>query len=346
MTISDATSGGKDVWNQFVEKNYPPVGAFMQAWEWGDFQVRLGRNIGRYIVMDGEKKIAVFMMVRFDLPMGLCYGYVPRGPVIAKDATDPETVTALMDDIRNWAIEKFPQFLFLRLEPPLPSFPLTLKNTGFFFPKKYVQPRHNATVLVLRDEEDISASFHPSTRSNLHRAEKRGVTVVTKTEVTAHDYEIFSAMVRDTIKRNHGVNAYPSDAYFHAFFATIPPTGETDDSAMLSLEAFYGYHDGKPASAHFVLFFGKTATYLYGASRTDHLNSKVDTYLHWSAMREARRRGFEYYDLGGIDPERWPTLTDFKRQFRGMETHYAGNVDIPIRRNWYKMYSWFKNLKK
>lgn len=346
MTISDVMSGGKDAWNRFVEKNYPPVGAFMQAWEWGDFQVRLGRTVGRYIITNTGKEIAVFMMAQFDLPFGFRYGYIPRGPVIASDATDPKTVTALMDEIKNWAVKKFPRLLFLRIEPPLSSFPLALQNTDFCFPNYYVQPRHNATVLLSGTEEDIIASFHPSTRSNLRRAEKRGVTIITKTKISEGDYEIFSVMVRDTIKRNHGTNAYPSDAYFHAFLATIPLLGATTDRATLSLEAFYGYHEGKPASAHFVLFFGKTATYLYGASRTDHLNSKVDTYLHWSAMREAKRRGFEYYDLGGIDPERWPTLTDFKRQFHGMETHYAGNVDIPIRPNWYKMYSWLRNIKK
>jgi lipid II:glycine glycyltransferase (peptidoglycan interpeptide bridge formation enzyme) len=345
MTISEATPEGKHAWNRFVEKNYPPVGAFMQTWEWGDFQARLGRRVGRYIVTNGGNEIAVFTMAQFSLPMGLAYGYIPRGPVIEKGVSDPGTITELFVTIKEWAAKKFPHLIFLRMEPPVPTFLAELETSGFRFPEYYVQPRHNLTVLLAGTETDIAASFHPSTRSNLHRAEKRGVTVTTKDIVTPADYELFSAMVSDTITRNHGTNAYPSDTYFRMFLETIPPAGAATDPTALTLMAFYGYHGDEPASAHFVLFFGKTATYLYGASRTEHLGSKVDTYLHWAAMREAKRRGFEYYDLGGIDSARWPTLTDFKRQFRGMETHYAGNIDIPIRKGHYKIYSLLKNLK-
>ena len=168
-----------------------------------------------------------------------------------------------------------------------------------------------------------------------------------KTSVLADDYAIFTNMVRDTVTRNHGDNAYPSDEYFRAFLDAIPSSNATADSKeALFMKAFYGYHASVPVSAHFVLFFGKTATYLYGASLTDHLNSKADTYLHWTAMREAKRRGFLYYDLGGIDSARWPSLTTFKRQFHGLETEYAGDIDIPIRPRWYRFYTFLKAIKK
>lgn len=345
MTISEATPEDKHAWNLFVEKNYPPVGAFMQTWEWGNFQKNLGRRVGRYIVTDGDKKIAVFIMVQFKLPMGLYYGYIPRGPVIADWATNSKTVTALLGTIKDWVTKKFPHLIFLRLEPPLSSFPPALKEIGFRFPHQYVQPRYNAVVSLSGSEADVLASFHPSTRSNLRRAEKRGVRVTTRTDIVPDDYATFVAMKNDTIKRNRGKNAFPNDTYFQSFFATIPLSGTTNHPQNLSVDAFYGYQDNEPASAHFVLFFGKTATYLYGATHTRHLNSKVDTYLHWAAMREALRRGFTYYDLGGIDSTRWPTLTNFKRQFRGTEMDYAGNIDIPLRQNWYKAYLLLKNLK-
>ena len=37
-------------WDRFIEENYPPVGAFIQTWAWGMFQIRLGRNIKRYSI--------------------------------------------------------------------------------------------------------------------------------------------------------------------------------------------------------------------------------------------------------------------------------------------------------
>ena len=38
MEIKDAAFESKHDWNRFVAENYPPVGAFMQSWEWGDFR--------------------------------------------------------------------------------------------------------------------------------------------------------------------------------------------------------------------------------------------------------------------------------------------------------------------
>ena len=62
-------------------------------------------------------------------------------------------------------------------------------------------------------------------------------------------------------------------------------------------------------------------------------------------MKEAKWRGYEYYDLGGIDDSRWPSLTNFKRQFRGEETSYIGNIDIPFNRVSYGAYSLLKRFK-
>ena len=153
-------------------------------------------------------------------------------------------------------------------------------------------------------------------------------------------------MANDTIQRNNGKNAYPSRSYFQAFVDTVPPPLKIHEPRDLSLGIFYGYQHNQPAAIHFVLFFGDTATYLHGASYSNALNSKVTTYLHWAAMREAKQRGMRYYDLGGIDEIRWPTLTAFKRQFRGEEFNYVGNIDIPIRPHFYILYNLLRRFKK
>ena len=318
-------------WDKFVEENYPAVGAFMQTWAWGEFQKKLGRNVNRYSVMNGKKAIAVFTLVELKLNFGFKYGYIPRGPVVQK-GTNSKKIADIFESIKKWSLKKFPQYIFLRLEPPI-SFSNEYMRNGFHLPSFYIQPRHNVVIDLTKSEEEILASFHSSTRSNTKRAEKRGVTVVVKDNITLSDYQAFKEMVNDTIVRNNGKNAYPSDEYFRFFLKEVPFTG------------FYGLCDEKPASVHFVLFFGNTATYLYGASHTAYLNSKVDTYLHWSAMREAKRRGCKYYDLGGIDPVRWPGLTAYKRQYKGMELEYMGNIDIPFKIIHYRLYSLARLIK-
>jgi len=319
-------------WDRFIEENYPPVGAFIQTWAWGMFQIRLGRNIKRYSIFDGKKLIGVFTLVEFKMRFGLKYGYVPRGPVIQK-GLKPKKISDIFESIRAWSKKKLPHLVFLRLEPSV-KWSEEFRKKGLYFPPYYTQPRYNAVVDLNKSEEDILASLHSTTRSNIKRAEKRGVTVTTKTAITDTDYQAFTVMMRDTIERNNGINTYPDDDYFYSLFKEVP------------FVAFMAHHEGEPASTHFVLFFGKTATYLYGASRTIHLNAKVDTYLHWRAMKEAREKGYKHYDIGGIDSSRWPGLTVYKRQFKGKEFEYMGNIDIPFKLGFYLVYSWTKGIKR
>lgn len=345
MHIENAHNYGRKGWNEFVLKHYPPVGGFMQSWEWGMFQEKLGRKVERYFVFDEKTPVAAFTLIHQSLPFGFRYGYAARGPVVA--TSEEDVLVKIFETIKAWAHKHTSHFIFLRLEPPIQDFPTNLDQHDFQTPPYYIQPRHNISVPLTGTEKEILLSFHPSTRSNVGRAERRDVTVNFQTEIGADEYEQFRNMMQDTITRNSGVNTYPHKNYFDALFEIFSKFNiATDTTHGLSLGIFHGYHKGKPAATHFILFFGLTATYLYGASYTEHLNSKVPTYLHWTAMQEAKRRGMQYYDLGGIDAQLWPKLTEFKRQFHGEETTYVGNIDIPIRPFVYWIYNLLRNLKR
>lgn len=347
MEIYDAASFGKKAWNEFIKQHSPPIGAFMQTWEWGEFQRMLGRKVERYFLSENKEPVAVFTLIHHLLPFNLSYGYVPRGPIIAASHSPESKSLEIFNAIKKWAASNFPNLIFLRLEPPVTSVDFNkIKKSGFYVPSYYVQPRYNHAVHIDKTEEEIIAGFHPSTRSNIGRAEKRGVTVEIKPFVSETDFEQFIAMTKDTIQRNSGKNAYPNNSYFRSLFKIIPPLNETNSASDLLMGIFYGYHEKEPAAAHFVVFFGDTATYLFGASYKKKLNSKVATYLHWDAMKEARKRGLKFYDLGGIDETRWPTLTQFKRQFRGQEFKYVGNIDIPLRPALYLLYNMLRKLGK
>ena len=336
----------KVAWNMFVKQNYPLVGAFLQTWEWGEFQQSIGRKIERYFLYKGNEPVAAFTLVHYLLPLGFSYGYVPRGPVIAVKHAQASKLLNIFEAIKKWTEQKFPNLIFLRLEPPVSQISLEESASGFHIPNYYIQPRHNTGIHLEPSEKDIMASFHFSTRHNIRVAEKRGVTVEMKSSMAETDYDQFFNMVKDIIKRNGGKNPYPNRAYFHSLFKTIPMAAEVHDLDNLSIGIFYGYQHDHPAAIHFVLFFGDTATYLFGASHTDCLPSKVETYLHWATMKEAKRRGMKFYDLGGIDENYWPTLTKFKRQFHGKEFHYVGNIDIPIRPTLYRAYNILRKLNK
>lgn len=344
MTIESAQPEDKQRWNKFIKENYPPVGAFMQTWEWGDFKSLWGKKIGRYLVYEGSKLLAVFILAEHGLPMHLSYGYMPRGPVLLKDSSREEIIS-IFREIKTWVIKNFPQFLFVRLEPPIDFSETDIQPNGFTIPNYYIQPKFNHVVSLDGDSE-LSAKFHPSTRSNIGRAEKRGVTVQIKNHSLEDVYPRFVELAESTIGRNGGKNIYPTDLYFDALFKSIPAHDGAHDPEKLTLVTYCGYQGEDLAAINYVLFFGDTATYLYGASSSEHLNSKVTTYLHWHAMRHAKGLGFKYYDLGGVDKDLWPSLTNFKHQFNGEDIAYIGNIDIPLSPYLYKLYNLIQKIRR
>lgn len=346
MEIRRVGLENKPKWNQFIKQHYPPVGAFMQTWEWGTFQENLGRKIERYFLTDARDPVAAFTLVQHALALNFSYGYMPRGPVIAAHAAGEEGSREVFRSVRAWVKKQnLTGMIFVRMEPPLASVASDLFRHGFRIPSYYIQPRHNHTISLDGSEEEILKSFHPSTRSNIRRAERRGVTAELKRNATETDWDTFFSMARATIRRNSGKNVYPQRPYFDALTKAVPSITDGYDPARLSLGMFCAYEHGRAAATNFILFFGDTATYLYGAAHTNALRSKAATYLHWVAMQEAKKRGLKYYDLGGIDETRWPTLTNFKRQFRGQEFSYVGNIDIPVKPALYRAYDFARRLR-
>ncbi len=88
MRIEEYKDEDGKKWNDFIAANFPPVGAFIQSFEWGEFQRTLGRPVWRFFINNGAGPIAAFTLIRFNLLFGLKYGYSPRGPVLALAAQE------------------------------------------------------------------------------------------------------------------------------------------------------------------------------------------------------------------------------------------------------------------
>lgn len=345
LRISVAENKDRGDWNNFVIKNYPPIGGFMASWEWGEFQKKLGRKTERYLITAGDKTVSVFTVVHCWLPLSFSYGYLPRGPVLDRGFFDtPEKINKFFEFLLRWVKDNFPRFIFVRLEPPLePS--ASKINRQLVYPNYYVQPRRNLAINLNQTTEKIFQKFHSSTRSNVKKAERKGVTAEIKESMVAGDWDHFFKMAQETVLRNSGKNIYPAREYFKTITRIIPSVSQTKTGEM-SWCLFCGYHEGQPAATNLVIFFGDTATYLFGGSYTEKLPYKVTTYLHWYGFNESQKMGYKYYDLGGIDEKLWPSLTTFKKRFGGEEFEYIGNIDITIRPLIYRLYNLVKKIRK
>lgn len=334
MEIREASEVDKQQWNEFVSNHFPSVGSFLQSWEWGEFQNALGYSTKRIIITHNGDWQGVTLAVKNKLPFGLSYYYLPRGPVLLRSVWENEhEAEKALQLIRKILSNDDKKNIFIRMEPAIENPPKVLLKKPFVLPRTYVQPRFNAVVGIAKPSEEVMRGFSPDMRNSIRKAERNNVSVKIKTELNETEWLEFRNMRLETSTRA-GKNIYPSEKYFRELIRHLPVT------------IFAAYHDGTLSGITIVVFFSQTATYLFGASRTDKLIMKISPHLNWIAIRESQNRGLGYYDLGGVDERAWPTLTHFKRQFGGNVITYMGNVDDILQKPAYKIYQFLHTIRR
>ena len=101
-------------------------------------------------------------------------------------------------------------------------------------------------------------------------------------------------------------------------------------------QAFFGLADGKPVCVAGISKNGKIASYLHAARTDDAMNGAASLSL-WSGIEWAKSAGCEWFELGGIIPERdrerLRAIREFKRSFGGevIQVHGGRREFRPLR---------------
>jgi lipid II:glycine glycyltransferase (peptidoglycan interpeptide bridge formation enzyme) len=194
------------------------------------------------------------------------------------------------------------------------------------------------------DEETILAQMKSKTRYNIRLARRKGVCV---RPGTADDLSTFYELLKATGRRaQFGIHTQAYYAQAWRLFA-----------AQESVALFVAHYDGKPLAALMVFAWGNKASYMYGASSDEERQRMPTHLLQWEAMRWARARGCETYDLWGIpdvdEREVGPYIASaeergvlstgmgglyrFKRGFGGREVRYVGAYDFVYNQSLYHL---------
>ena len=114
-------------------------------------------------------------------------------------------------------------------------------------------------------------------------------------------------------------------------------------------------YDSQPLAGLMAFTHGRRAWYFYGASGSAHRNRMPNYLLQWEAMRWARQRGCQQYDLWGVPDADLDTLEAeftrradglwgvyrFKRGFGGELRRAAGPWDRVYMPALYPLYRWW-----
>jgi lipid II:glycine glycyltransferase (peptidoglycan interpeptide bridge formation enzyme) len=280
-------------WNLFLESH--PNSHLLQMGEWGELKKDFGWKPVR-LVLNNEFGCQILFR---RLPLGLTLGYMPK-PVFGRQWT--------VIGERFWkevdAICKKNHAIFLKIEPDAWEETFNVQPGNFKLSPHNIQPPRTIVIDIKDGEETILARMKPKCRYNIRLAEKKGVTVRTWDNIPA-----FHEMMTVTGGRdNFGVH---SKDYYQRVYGLFHPKGVCE-----LLVAEYG---GKPLASLMIFANGRRAWYVYGASNDEERNRMPTYLLQWQAIRWAKARGCEEYDLWGVPDENEETLeANFESRHDGL----------------------------
>jgi lipid II:glycine glycyltransferase (peptidoglycan interpeptide bridge formation enzyme) len=279
-------------WNRFL--SHHPNTHLLQTGEWGELKSAFGWSPVRII----SEEAGVQILFR-RLPLGFTIGYIPKAVI---DGPYSVVNDQILKEIDN-ACRKH-RAIFLKLEPGVWNNNFILYPSSFIISKHNIQPPRTIMIDIAGSEEEILARMKQKTRYNIRLAEKKGVTIHTWDDLAAFHQMMLVTGGRD----GFGIH---SPEYYERAYQLMHPKGMA--------EILVAEFEGKPLAALFVARNGTRAYYLYGAS-TDEERNRMPTYLlQWEAMKWARARGCDEYDLWGVPDEEETTLeADFESRHDGL----------------------------
>ena len=283
------------------------------------------------------------LFVKHNLPLGKNYLYCPRGPVFS--LRQAQAIYSLSEVVRQLAGDRVEGFIktikelvkqenvmFLRIEPTFETSEDELKKLGFAKTKD-VQPSKTLILDLSESEEKLLSQMHEKTRYNIGLAQRKGVIIKnSQFPIPNSQFEIFWNLMQQTAQRQK-IKLH-SKIYYQKQLQI--PDGD------LKMMLFVAEYKNQVIAANIVALFGKAATYLHGGSGNAFKNLMAPHLLQWEQIREAKRQGCVQYDFWGIDENRWPGITRFKKGFGGREVNYSGTWDLVFQPAWYRMYQLVK----
>jgi len=335
-------------WNNYLKDH--PNAHILQSGEWGELKaafgwdpvrlvlpplptVRAQSSRGTRTVDDGHGVQILFRR----LPLGLTLAYLPKPAISNQQLANSEQFWVEVD-----AVCRRNRTVFIKVELDVWDNEAVSKDssqTVLRTSAHSIQPPRTIIVDLKGTEEDILARMKQKTRYNIRLAARKNVTVRPWDDLPAFHRMMLVTGGRD----GFGVHSLE---YYQRAYELFHSTGMA--------ELLVAEYEGIPLAALMVFAHGRRAWYIYGAS-TDEERNRMPTYLlQWEAMRWARSKGAQEYDLWGVPDEDEETLEAqfterndglwgvyrFKRGFGGEVKRAVQALDRVYNPLLYRLYLW------
>ena len=280
----------KEEWDAFLLKH--PDSHLLQTSRWGELKRFYGWE-PKWLIVENSGAQVLFKR----LLLGFHVAYIPKGPV-------GEFSRGLLEEIDKLCFSE--RAVFLKVEPDVwvdGEQPRTFLP-GFRESEQTIQPARTILIDIRGDEDEILAAMKQKTRYNIRLSQRKGVVVRKSDDVK----EFYDLMLLTGKRDRFGIHSLN---YYEKAYSLFSDDG--------SCELFIAEHEGESLAGLMVFAKGKTTWYFYGASSNRKRNLMPTYALHWEAIKWAKTKGCEWYDLWGVPDEDEEVLErEFKTRNDGL----------------------------
>ncbi len=322
--IREITS--ETTWEKFLIAQ--PETPFFQSWAWGEVQSRLGLPILRLGIYEDDSLISIAQIIKVSAKRGTFF-HVRHGPVLAK--WNWNTFDQLLHHLVK--IGKQSGVHFIRFAPLLDKSKENrdeFAHRGFYSAPIHNMDAENAWIVPLgKSEEELLAQMRKTTRYLVRKGEKMGIEI--EKTVKPDRLNVFLKLYRETARRQ----------------GFVPHRGIPEEYELLGkkdhITLFLAHYKGKVISGALIIFYGKEAVYHHSGMEEASRDIPASYLIQWEAIKEAKRRGKQVYNLWGISPadkpnHPWRGLAVFKMGFGGMEQTHIHAQDFPLSSRYWLTY--------
>jgi len=319
----------KDIWEDFLREEKEKT--FLQSWNWGEFQERMGNKIWRVGVFEEEKPVAIALVSKVSARRGK-FLLIQHGPSIKN--SKPQALDLLLEELKK--IAKTERASFIRMNPLWERNSENqdlLKKFGFREAPMHANAYEATWKLDIGSEEELLKNMRKTTRYLIRQTLKNQDITIEKSEKTED--------AREYVKLNAEVAERQKFVPFSSEFIRNEFEVFLKDNQIL---LFLGKYKGELAAAAMVLFWSGMAFYHQAASRSKYARFSIPYSLLWEAIKEAKKRDCLLFDFWGyVDPQKqkkhpWAGPTLFKMGFGGEVREYVKTQDLPLSKKYWLTY--------
>jgi hypothetical protein len=262
--------------------------------------------------------IAIVRIMRIPI-FNLKVGYVQWGPLIRRTGQAARINPDALRLVKDYYIPK--RVDIFRIAPNVfvdeveAKYDEALEAAGFKRVNR-IRPYHTMLFPLDITEDQMRNMLHSKWRGFLRKAEEKRMDLFESQDLN-YLYR-FEEIYQEAIHRKHfkGLN-------IQEFIRTQEHLLDDQKINMLVVNK-----DGIILSIDINSYLGDTSLGLFQATSEQGLSLGASYLIWWNTFLAAKRAGMRRYDMGGIDPEKNPSVYQYKRRMGGNEAFHIGSYDV------------------